>query len=65
MRIVRLPIDYPRINQFPEWFTVDSDATFRVTDGDVQKTTGKELLSGLTLHLKAGESRALTINPVD
>ena len=27
---LRLPIDWPRINQFPEWFTVDADGSYEV-----------------------------------
>ena len=29
--IMHLPLDYPRINQFPEWFTVDAERTYQVT----------------------------------
>jgi hypothetical protein len=27
---MRLPIDWPRINQFPEWFTVEADRGYDV-----------------------------------
>ncbi len=48
-----LPADYPRINQFPEWFTVEDDATYSVQIDDVEPRTlsGKELRS-LPLTLK-------------
>jgi len=31
---MHLPFDYPRINQFPEWFTVEPLARYEVTVGD-------------------------------
>lgn len=57
---LRLPLDYPRINQFPEWFTVERTAKYRVreNDGPERDRTGAELLayraalpSRGTLHL--------------
>jgi hypothetical protein len=30
---LRLPVDYPRLNQFPEWFTVPADAAFATEEG--------------------------------
>jgi hypothetical protein len=53
-----------RINQFPEWFTVEPDATYLVKDGGDWKTTGKQLLKGIAIDLKAGESSCLTIVPI-
>jgi hypothetical protein len=32
--VMHLPLDYPRINQFPEWFTVDPLAKYEVRVGD-------------------------------
>jgi len=51
---MRLPFDYPRINQFPEWFTVTADATYEVRDVLSGKTTvlnGKRLGEGLPLKV--------------
>ncbi|MBX3178846.1 MAG: hypothetical protein KF886_15940 [Candidatus Hydrogenedentes bacterium] len=39
-----MPDDYPRLNQFPEWFTVAEDAQYTV---DGAATTGAELRAGL------------------
>ena len=36
---MHLPFDYPRINQFPEWFTVTSGASYEMTDGATGKTS--------------------------
>jgi hypothetical protein len=43
---LRMPEDYPRLNQFPEWFTVTESATYTTADG---KTSGKELRGGLDI----------------
>lgn len=51
---MRLPLDWPRINQFPEWFTVRSEARYAIHDfsKDSQATfTGKDLLEGFPLSL--------------
>ncbi|MFW6103959.1 MAG: hypothetical protein ACOC59_02715, partial [Bacteroidota bacterium] len=49
-----LPLDYPRINQFPEWFTVDRDKKYQVTrvnENSTKTYQGDELLDGLKLNL--------------
>jgi hypothetical protein len=61
---MHLPLDYPRINQFPEWFTAQAGARYEVSDaadGKKRTRTGKELLDGLTVSLKAGEELRLTV----
>lgn len=56
--VMRMPQDYPRINQFPEWFTVDGDASYRLgQEGDAPEThSGRELLSGLAVEIKAEQT---------
>jgi hypothetical protein len=41
----RMPADYPRINQFPEWFTAEENGRYRLTvDGAPGRpVTGREL----------------------
>ncbi len=67
--IMKLPIDWPRINQFPEWFTVEEDGVYRIW-ADVSITgesrpavdrSGKDLLGGLPIELEAGEGKRLRI----
>ncbi|WP_372948694.1 hypothetical protein [Mariniphaga sp.] len=56
--ILNLPIDYPRINQFPEWFTVEEGEEYALVSSQKQlsgKYTGKQLLEGISVKLKAGE----------
>jgi len=55
--IMKLPIDWPRINQFPEWFTVDPEKQYVLFDssnGKKQTYSGKRLQDGIDLLLKAG-----------
>ena len=60
--LLHLPLNYPRINQFPEWFTVEKNATYQVTRGTKTATmTGAALRDGITMDLVAGESVSMRI----
>lgn len=50
-----MPFDYPRLNQFPEWFTVERDRVYKVVIGEEEKKfTGEELImNGIPLALPA------------
>ncbi len=54
-RVMNLDQNYVRLNEFPEWFTVDENTLYRIgrpgTPGDVR--VGSELIAGITLD--AGE----------
>ncbi|GAB6166255.1 hypothetical protein JCM19992_22550 [Thermostilla marina] len=50
--VMHLPIDYPRINQFPEWFTVSSDESVRIRD-----VTGDEGV----LHAREATTQGMAI----
>ncbi len=55
--IMKMPLDWPRINQFPEWFTVEGRKHYTVDDltSDSKSTyTGKQLHEGITIHLQPG-----------
>lgn len=61
---MKLPLDYPRINQFPEWFTVETDAEYGVrvgTDRKAKDYTGADLMEGLPVDLKQGETIWMTV----
>lgn len=62
-QIMRLPLDYPRINQFPEWFTAEPGEYYEVRIGDESgpDRTGAQLAEGLELTLKAGETRWIEV----
>ncbi len=48
-----MPQDYPRINQFPEWFTIDEQADYEVAvePGEQNTYSGRQLLDGLAVEL--------------
>lgn len=55
---LNLPMDYPRINQFPEWFTADKDKSYQLASNDPGLHggfSGEDLLAGLPLEIKAGQ----------
>jgi hypothetical protein len=62
---LRLPADWPRINQFPEWFTVQAGRKYRVTAGAAapQVRTGAQLAAGLPVTLGAKAELELTVSP--
>jgi hypothetical protein len=63
---LKLPLDWPRINQFPEWFTVDPDQRYQVRNiqqGRTQTYLGQALHNGLALTVSAGEKVYLTVMP--
>jgi hypothetical protein len=60
--------DWPRMNAVPEWFTVEPDEThqYEVQDldaGSTQVVAGKSLADGLPVHLQAGESVRIIVQP--
>ena len=61
---MHLPIDYPRINQFPEWFTVEAAQRYTITDvtsGKRATHPGSRLQAGIPLELEPGVELRLTI----
>ncbi|MCC6730012.1 MAG: acetylxylan esterase [Chthonomonadales bacterium] len=62
---MRLPLNYPRLNEFPEWFTADPDATYRVrVDGGAWRTVGgAELARGLALTASPGATCEVEVQP--
>ena len=64
--ILHLPIDYPRLNQFPEWFTVDrgSKYHFEIVNRDAHAMyTGDELIRGIAIKMTAGEECHIIVVP--
>jgi hypothetical protein len=56
-------LDYPRINSFPEWFTVKSRQEFVVDGfpGGRRRVTGSVLQKGLSVNLRARQPLKLTV----
>lgn len=63
--LMHLPFDYPRINQFPEWFTVDPLARYEVRTGEGPAKTidGADLYS-YPLSLSPGAPLRLTVRKI-
>jgi hypothetical protein len=61
---MHMPVDYPRINQYQQWFTVEPDQRYSVfffQTGRTQVFFGKDLIDGLPVSVKPGENIFLTI----
>jgi hypothetical protein len=64
--IFQLPLDYPRINQFPEWFVVEPDKKYTVnfsSGGKKDTYSGKALLDGLQISLEKDRQINLYVYP--
>lgn len=62
--ILNLPVDYPRINQFPEWFTAEEEKVYSVGSSQkslIGKFSGKQLLEGIPVKLNAREELILVV----
>ena len=61
---LHLPIDYPRINQFPEWFTLKAEKNYSIKSNLKLKSaySGEELGAGLAVDLQAGNTVKLIIS---
>ena len=65
---LNMPIDYPRINQFPEWLAAQKNEKYTVHDltaGNTNSYSGKDLQNGLEIELKPGETRKLIVEKLD
>lgn len=64
--VLHLPADYPRINQFPEWFTVKEGEEYLLQKGRIapaQTYAGNGLKKGIPISLKGGEELILRVQP--
>ncbi len=62
--VMKMPLDWPRINQFPEWFTVEGEKRYMVHDltSDSKSIyTGKQLRGGISINLQPGTERRLIV----
>lgn len=62
---LKLPLDYPRINQFPEWFTAKRDESYRVKIGQQRPKnfSGKKLIEGMPVKLPAAGELRIEVFP--
>jgi hypothetical protein len=63
--MMHYPADYPRINQYQEWFVVKKNQTYQLNNiqaGTLNKIKGSVLAKGLDVEVKAGETIFLEIS---
>ena len=60
---LRLPMDYARLNEWPEGFAVVGDQFYEVQEAGspTARMMGNGLISGLPLNLEAGSARSLRV----
>ncbi len=64
-RHLKLPMDWPRINQFPEWFVAIPDYAYVLYDFDKRNVInlhGTDLIHGIDMEVE-GETRFILYNP--
>ncbi|MBI2432600.1 MAG: cellulase family glycosylhydrolase [Candidatus Hydrogenedentes bacterium] len=60
-----MSVNYPRLNEFPEWFTVEGDALYRVErNNETEEVCGGQLAQGLPVRLDAGQEVVLRVAPL-
>jgi hypothetical protein len=65
---LQLPLDYPRINQFPEWFTVERTGSWDIEglpNRPLLKVDAATLRRGIPITLAAGHELRLHLRPQD
>lgn len=62
---MHLPFDWPRINQFQEWFTVKNGQSYNVVvNGNSTVMKGEDILKGINLKLKKDNVVKIEIMPL-
>lgn len=62
---LRLPVNYPRLNEFPEWFVVETGKSYRVRIGrEVRRTEGQELRRGVPVEVRRGQTLVVRIESI-
>ena len=62
--IWNLPTEYPRLNGSPEWYVVEPESTYQVTDldtGEVKVYSGQQLAEGLFITLNGARGNVLRL----
>ena len=59
-----MPLDYPRINQFPEWFTVEESNSYTlngISNKISGQYSGEDLIKGIELEIDKGKIYAFEL----
>ena len=62
--IMKMPLDWPRINQFPEWFTVKDGKSYIVhdiTSNSRKAYTAQQLSTGISIHVPINTTKHLLV----
>lgn len=65
--VLGMPVNYPRVNEWPEWFVIHERREYKITDVASRETKtvlGSELRQGMKLHLQSGTAVTMVIEPV-
>lgn len=65
--VMKMPLDWPRINQFPEWYTVEGDGLYSVEDvykGLSRTFRGRQMEAGIEIRLNAKERLRLVVSEI-
>jgi hypothetical protein len=63
-RVLNLKRNYVRLNEWPEWFTVDENTLYTVRDADTaeeRRYLGSELIAGVPIVIRAGQRLRLIV----
>lgn len=60
---MKMRLDWPRINQFPEWYTDEAEETYtvRIPGGEKKEYTGRQLIDGMEVKVKAGDEARFVV----
>jgi uncharacterized protein YpbB len=61
---MKMPLDWPRINQFPEWFTVKQNKRYLVYDlsSNTRKSyTAQQMAGGIGVGVQSGVPQYLIV----
>src|SRR6185295_8997347 len=64
---MKLPLDWPRINQFPEWFVTQEGTGYQVTElggGAARSHSAADLRRGIPIETRAGSELRLRVDPL-
>jgi len=62
--VMKMPLDWPRINQFPEWFTVKAGRDYVVHDiatSSRKVYTAQQLSAGINIQLPVNTTKYLLL----
>jgi hypothetical protein len=60
---LHLPVNYPRINELPEWYAVEPSRDYQLQFGDEssRRALGQSLVQGLPVELKGGQALRIVV----